>query len=255
MQCIAITRSVSRSIQRCELEHLPRQAIDFSLAKRQHRNYEETLGQLGLCLLRLPELPHLPDSVFVEDTALLFDELAVITRPGARSRRPETESMEQVLSHFRRLFYIQPPAVLDGGDVLLIGKSVYVGLSTRSNKAAIAQLQGIVAPFGYTVQGVPFSGCLHLKTAATLITDNTLLVNPDWVDPSLFPVDHITVDQSEPFAANALWLGKRVIYPSSCPKTLGKIENTAISIHTVDLSELAKAEGAVTCCSLIFRLE
>ncbi len=253
MQRLAITRQVSRSIEHCELEHLQRRFIDLGKAIEQHNRYEEILSEAGFCLLRLPELPHLPDSCFVEDTALVFDETAIITRPGALSRRPEIESITEVLSPYRRLCFIQAPATLDGGDVLSVGKRVYVGLSNRTNRDAVSQLHKILYPFGYTVSGVPFSGCLHLKTAVTLIADKKVLINPDWVDLSVFSCDHITVDKSEPCAANALFLDEFVLYPSAYPKTLKKLRDAGIRVSTVELSELAKAEGAVTCCSLIFQ--
>ncbi|MBD3386216.1 dimethylargininase [candidate division KSB1 bacterium] len=253
MQRLAITRMVSRSIEHCELLHLQRQSIDVKKAIEQHKHYEDILGEAGFCLLRLPELPQLPDSCFVEDTALVFNEIAIITRPGALSRRPEIESIKEVLSPYRRLFLIQAPATLDGGDVLSVGKQVYVGLSNRTNRHAVSQLQKMLNPFGYTVLSIPFGGCLHLKTAVTLISGNILLINPDWVNPAAFHFDHVTVDKSEPFAANALLLNEFVLYPSAYPKTLKKLRDAGIKVRTVDLSELAKAEGAVTCCSLIFQ--
>jgi dimethylargininase len=252
---LAITREVSRSIIRCELTHLARTPIDVERARQQHAQYEAALKQLGAAVLSLPEQPDLPDSVFVEDTALVFDEFAVILRPGAESRRPETDSIRRVLSPCRQLFEIESPARVDGGDLLRVGRHVYMGITTRSDTNAAEQLQEIVKPFGYDLSVVPVTGCLHLKSAVTQLADDTLLVNPSWVDKSLFgSVKFIEVDASEPYAANAVLLDGPIIYPTSFPKTQQRIEEAGIPLVTVDADELAKAEGAVTCCSLILRV-
>lgn len=249
---IAITRKVSPALAQCELTHLERQSIDLSLAVTQHHQYTHALTNLGCAVLHLPAEPTLPDSVFVEDTAIVLDELAIITRPGALSRRPETASIAQALAPYRRLAYIEAPGLVDGGDVLRLEKTLYVGLSTRSNQPAIAQMQHILAPFGYTVQGVAVDGCLHLKSAVTQVGPQTLLVNPRWVDVELFgDWQVIEIDPSEPYGANALWVQGAVIYPTSYPRTEQRLRAAGIPVVTVDASELIKAEGAVTCCSLL----
>lgn len=250
---IAVTREVSSSIGRCELSHIERAPIDVGLARRQHTAYEECLESLGCRVLHLSGEPNLPDSVFVEDTAVVLDELAVITRPGAESRRPETESVAKILKPFRELYFIEPPATLDGGDVLRIGKNIYVGISGRSTLEAVAQLRNLVEGLGYTVTGVEIDGCLHLKSAVTLAGPDTILVNPEWVDPGKFGnMNVIEVGPSEPFAANALLVNGAVVYPDAFPETAGQLEAVGIKVCRVDVSELAKAEGGVTCCSLIF---
>ncbi len=250
---IAITRQVSPAIQRCELTHLERQPIDLERAKAQHLQYEQALRSLGVKVITLPAEPDLPDSVFVEDTAIVMNELAVITIPGAASRRPEKISVAAALSPYRKLEYIQPPATLDGGDVLVIGKTIYVGLTGRSNLPGIDQLRSLLYRQGYTVVGVPVSGCLHLKSAATLVAPDTLLFNPHWVDARDIGGMHaIEIDPVEPAAANALLVGEGVIYPTAHPRTAEKLRQAGIRIVPVEADELAKAEGAVTCCSLIF---
>lgn len=250
---IAITREVSRSIINCELTHLARTPIDVTRARAQHAQYESALKHLGMAVLSLPEEPTLADSVFVEDTALVLDECAVILRPGAESRRPETESITKVLAPYRKLFHIEAPARVDGGDILCVGKQIYVGLSTRSDTNAIEQMQEFLEPFGYEVHAVTVTGCLHLKSAVTQVAEDTLLVNPAWVDKNNFNrMKFIEIDSSEPYAANAVLIGKTIIYPTSFPKTQKRLEDTGIKMVTVDADELAKAEGAVTCCSLIF---
>ncbi len=250
---IALTREVSPAMNQCELTHLERQPIDIALARKQHHAYEAALAALGCEVHQLPPDDALPDSVFVEDTALVFPELAVITRPGADSRKPECESVAAALKPYRELRFIQPPATLDGGDVLVLDKEVFVGQSERSNEAAIKQLQEILAPYGYRVRGAPVSGCLHLKSAVTRVGERTLLLNPAWTDASLFEgFEVIEVHPDEPYAANAVWLEEGVVYPAAFPKTLERLRAAGIRVETVDISELAKAEGAVTCCSLLF---
>ena len=249
---LAITREVSQAIVNCELTHLARMPINVDRARRQHAQYEAALKRLGVAVLSLPEQPELADSVFVEDTALVLDEFAVILRPGAESRRPETESIRHALTPYRALFQIEAPARVDGGDLLRLGKDIYMGMSTRSDMNAAEQLQEILKHFGYELHLVPVSGCLHLKSAVTQLRDDTLLVNPVWVDKSLFGgVKFLEIDASEPYAANAVLLGGPVIYPTAFPRTQKRIEDSGIEVWTVEADELAKAEGAVTCCSLI----
>ena len=249
---LAITREVSPAIERCELTHLARAPIDLSRARLQHRQYEQQLEQAGCRLIRLPVETELPDSVFVEDTAIVLDELAVITRPGAESRRAETASVADILKPYRRLYHIESPGTLDGGDVLRVAKSLYVGLSKRSNPEGIEQLRRLLAPFGYSVTAVELRDCLHLKSAVTQVTEDTLLINRQWVNASTFSaMQLIDVHGSEPFAANTLRVGGSVIYPEAFSKTRKRLESLGLKVRSVNASELAKAEGGVSCCSLI----
>jgi len=251
---IAITRDVSASLGGCELSFVPRTEIDVELAARQHHAYRQALESLGCRVLALPAQDAMPDAVFVEDVALVLDEVAIMTRPGAESRRVEGTSVADVLAEYRPLRAIEAPGTLDGGDVLRIGRSVYVGQSARSNTAAIEQLRELLSGYGYTVQAVPTRGCLHLKSAVTQVGDDTLLVQPAWVDPAVF-IDYklIEVDPTEEHAANALRIGAGVIHPACFPRTRQRLEAAGIAVTAVDLSELQKAEGATTCCSLVFR--
>jgi len=250
---IAVTRSVSPAMACCELTYLPRTQIDISLAREQHAAYERALGSLGCRLERLPEAPALADSVFVEDTAIVLDELAVVTRPGAPSRRAETDSVARLLGPYRRIAQIAAPATLDGGDVLRVDHTLYVGRSGRSNRDGIEQLAQRVAPFGYRVEAIPVHGCLHLKSAVTLVAPETVLVNPEYIAPESFRgFEWIEVDPAEPLGANALLLGGEVMYPASKPRTAERLRRRGVQVRVVDVSELEKAEGAVTCCSLIF---
>lgn len=250
---IAITRQVSPAIANCELTYLDRVEIDYPLACRQHEQYRQALAQSGCQVIDLPAQADLPDSVFVEDAALVLDEAAILTRPGASSRRPEVELIRPALAEYRPLHSIQAPGTLEGGDILQVGRTIYVGLSGRSSPAGIAQLTELVKPYGYTVQPVPLTGCLHLKSAVSRAGPDTLLINPNWVDPAWFAAFRLLeVDPAEPHAANALLLEGGVLYPSAFPLTRHRLEQSGIAVTLVDVSELQKAEGAVTCCSLVF---
>ena len=249
---IAITREVSSRFNECEITHIVRTPIDMKIARAEHHEYVQAFRQLGCQVIELPEETDLPDSVFVEDTAFILDEVAVITRPGADSRKPETESITRTLFPYRPLVHITEPATVDGGDVLVLGKNIYVGISTRSNDAAIRQMQELLNQYGYKVTGVRLHDCLHLKTAVTRVDEKTLLINPKWVDTIHFKnFNWIEVDPSEPYAANCLPVAGVIIYPTTFPKTQKRLEQKGYKITTVNVAELAKAEGAVTCCSLI----
>ena len=249
---LAITRDISPAIEQCELTHLERTSIDLSRARAQHEAYERVLRELGCDVQRLPSSDTMPDSVFIEDTAVVLDELAVITRPGAESRRGETAGVAHALRSYRPVAAILPPGTLDGGDVLRIGRRLLVGVGYRSNEAGIRQLRAIVSSEGYTVDAVPFSGCLHLKSAASLVADELVLINPAWVDASHFqPMRTIDIDPSEPFAANALRVGDAIVYPAEHVRTRTRLEAAGLKIYPVPADELAKAEGGVTCCSLL----
>ena len=250
---IAITRAVSRSINECELTHLERSPIDLERARLQHRAYEQALRSVGVQVQSLPEEPDLPDSVFVEDIAIVLAECVLLTRPGAISRRAETSSVAAALAPHRELFQILAPGTLDGGDVLVVDRTIYAGLSSRTNQAAIDQLRSFTKPFGYSVKEVHLSGCLHLKSSVTQVATETLLVNSSWVDKSNFPAYKIIeIHPSEPYAANALLVGGNVLYQPAYPRTGERLEAEGIHPLLVDASELGKAEGALTCCSLIF---
>jgi dimethylargininase len=249
---IAVTRQVSSAMMRCELTHLRRSVIDVALAREQHHAYEQALRTLGCEVESLPEEPELADSVFVEDTAIVLDDMAVITRPGAPSRRAETAAIAAALGKYRQLIRIEPPGTLDGGDVLRIARTLYVGASSRSNASGIEQLATLLLPFGYRVLRVPMHGCLHLKSAVTQVGNDQLLINSRHVGREPFQgMRFIEVDESEPAGANALRIGEHVVYPASHPRTAEALRRHGIRVHTVEMSETEKAEGGVTCCSLL----
>lgn len=250
---LALTREVSPAFANCELTHLPRVAIDVGKAVAQHAAYERALESVGCTIQRIGAGPGMPDSVFIEDAAVVFDEIAIVTRPGAASRRAETPAVEEALGHHRPLTRIEPPGTMDGGDVMVVGRSVFVGCSSRTNMAAIEQMRGMVAPLGYSLQPVSVRGCLHLKSAVTALDDNTLLINPASARAEEFGgFSLVAVDPRERSAANIVRVKDRLVYSGAYPRTLEHIVRHGFSVTTVDVGEIAKAEGAVTCCSLIF---
>lgn len=250
---IAITRDVSPSLAGCELSFVPRAAIDIERATAQHHAYRDALTALGCRVIALSAQPAMPDAVFVEDVAIVLDQIAIVTRPGAASRRAEGASVAEALMHYRPLRAIEAPGTLDGGDVLRVGRTLYVGEAARSNEAGIVQLRALLADFGYGVEAVPTHGCLHLKSAVTQVADDTLLVQPAWVDVGVFAGFRlIEVDPEEEHAANALRIGNGLIHPDCFPRTRQRLQAAGITVMPVDISELQKAEGAVTCCSLVF---
>jgi dimethylargininase len=252
----AITRAVSPAIVNCELSFIPRQPIDLNIARAQHQAYEQLLGTLGARVLSLPAEPDLPDSMFVEDPAIVLDELAVIFPLGTASRRPEAASLARAISKFRNLEHVTLPGTLEGGDILRIGNRLFVGVTQRSNAEGIRQLAAILAPHHYEVIAVPVSGCLHLKSAVTCLGRETLLANRAWFDTTPFAgCDWIDVDPAEPHAANALPLASTVLFPASFPRTRARIEAAGFGVTPLDISELQKAESGLTCSSLIFRTE
>lgn len=255
---VALTREVSAGLAQCELTHLARRPIDVARARDQHARYEAALAKLGARVQRLPGAPDMPDCVFIEDTALVLDELAIILRPGAAARRSEVPAVAQALQACRPLVWMQPPGLMDGGDVLRIGKRLFVGRSSRTNDEGIRQLRTALEPLGYTVDALDVRGCLHLKSAATEVArggeqGGVLLINPGWITPGVFGnVEVVEVDGREAYAANALRIGESVVYPEHFPWTAERLERRGIPLERVPCDELAKAEGAVTCCSLLF---
>jgi dimethylargininase len=252
---IAITRDVSPSIAQCELTHVERSPIDLERAQAQHRAYQRTLAALGCRVLSLEAEPEMPDAVFVEDVAVVLDEMAIMTRPGAASRRDEGQAVAQLLQRYRPLHGIHAPGTLDGGDVLRVGRNLFVGESSRSSASGIQQLGRIAGEAGYQVRGVPIRDCLHLKSAVTAPREDTLLVQPRWVDPGAFEgLRIIEVDPDEEHAANVLRIGDTLVMPDSFPRTRRRLEDAGFAVVAVDVSELQKAEGATTCCSVVFEL-
>jgi dimethylargininase len=250
----AITRAVSPRMNDCELSYIDRVEIDIEKARLQHGAYEDCLRAMGVEVIALPAEPDMPDSVFVEDPALVLDEIAVITRPGAASRRAESETLAAALAQFRPLERIEAPGTLEGGDVMRAGKTLYVGASARSNAEGIAQLAEILRPFDYAVKSVEVRGCLHLKSGCTYLGAGVVLANRHWIDAAAledFTIVDIAAD--EPWAANVLALDGALLAPAGFPGTAGIVESLGWKVRVVEISELRKAEAGVTCSSLIFK--
>jgi dimethylargininase len=249
----ALTRQVSSTFGACELTFLERQSIDIAKAMEQHRAYEACLKELGAQVISMPADESYPDGVFVEDPAIVLDEIAIITRPGAASRRGETESIAQALAPFRELRYIREPATLEGGDVIRVGKTLFVGLSGRTSREGIAQLAALLMVFDYSVVPVEVRGCLHLKSGACWAGGNVILANRNWIDASAFhDFKIIDVPEDEPAAADVLPVAGKLIMPSNFPHTAKILEDSGIEVFPIDVSELQKAESGVTCMSLLF---
>ena len=248
----AITRKISPNLASCQLEYLQREPIDVARASVQHRNYEAALGRLGARVVSLPTEPDLPDCVFVEDPALVLDEIAILTRMGVESRRAEVDSLAAALARFRPVVRLREPATLEGGDVVRMGKTLYVGLSRRTNAEGARQLAEVAEPHGYRVLPVPVTGCLHLKSACCAVSHDTVLANRALFDASALQCQVMDVPAEEPGAADVLRIGGALLIPASFPRTARLLEKTGFAVQSLDVSELQKAEAGVTCMSLVF---
>jgi dimethylargininase len=249
----AITRTPSLALARCALTYLERQRIDVPRALEQHAAYIHALQRCGVSVLVLPPAEDLPDAVFVEDTAVVVDECAVISRPGIESRRAEVDAVATAVAEYRPIIRIAAPGTLEGGDVLQVGRTFFVGQTRRTNAEGTRQLAAAFESHGYDVVPATPTGCLHLKSAATWIGRETVLVNPAWIDAALFDRwQCVPIAPEEPFAANALLVGDIVHVAASAPLTRRKLDALGFSTESLDTSEFEKAEAALTCLSLLF---
>lgn len=249
---IALVHSPSPNLQACERTFVPDATIDYQAALGQHAAYCQTLSQLGCEVQKVEVNSSLPDGVFIEDTAVVLDEVAVLGSMGTPSRAAEPDQIEPVLYEFREVQRVRPPARLEGGDVLRIGRTLLVGQSRRTNQAGIEALGEIVRRYGYEVLPVPVRHALHLKTACTALPDGRLLINPAWVaEGALAGFRRLRVAESEPWAANVVLVGGAVLMSAAAPRTADSIRRLDFAVVTVDISEFAKAEGGVTCLALL----
>jgi dimethylargininase len=250
----ALTNSPTPSLERGERSYVGRDPIDMTVARAQHAAYCNVLRECGADVTTLNVNRDHPDAVFIEDTAVVFDELAVMMRPGAASRADEPREVEPYLATYRRLARIESPGTIDGGDVVVNGRHVYVGASARSNTDGVAQLATHLAPFGYAVSHIGLRDCLHLKSACCALPDGRLLIHPGWVDTdALSHCELVAIPAEEPFGADFATAGNTVIVSESNPRTAALISNLGFGVRTTPLSEFEKAEGGVSCLSLIFR--
>ncbi|UCE17686.1 MAG: dimethylargininase [Gemmatimonadota bacterium] len=250
---IALTHIVSPNISQCEVTYRNREPIDYDRAVKQHEAYCQLLRDCGLDVIELSVNRDYPDSTFLEDTAVVVDEIAIMANLGVASRRGEVNGVEQELAKYRKIRRIEPPATLDGGDVLKIGRDIFVGLSPRTNEAGIQSLKRFLAPFGYKIIPVILKDCLHLKSACTTLDKKALLVNASWLDLepfSNFRIIQVPEDESE--AANALRVNDTIFMHSGFSKTVQIARAEGFAVKTTDISELLKAEAGMTCSSIIF---
>jgi len=250
---IALTREPGAAFAReCALAFVERQPIDLAGARRQHRDYRAALTDAGAAVEGLLEQPELPDAAFVEDAAVVLDEVAIIARPALAARRAETATVAGALADHRLLAHVEAPATLEGGDVLVVRRRIFVGLSTRTNREGYDQLAAIGGRHGYRVDAIAVRSCLHLKTVVTALDDETVVINPRWIDSTVFAdYRRIETPEDEPFAANTLSVGGVVHLSNRWPRTAALIQSAGFHTRALDISEFEKAEGGVTCLSLI----
>lgn len=249
---LALTHLPSPKMQACQRTFVAHEVIDYAQALSQHAAYCDVLRACRAKVVTLDVNAEHPDGTFIEDTAIVLDEVAVLTSMGTPARREEPRGIEPVLREHREVTRIEPPAKIEGGDVLRVGRRLLVGQSARTNGAGITMLAGLVEPYGYTVQAIPVQKCLHLKTGCTALPDSRLLVNPAWIDrTSLADFDIVEVPSAEPWGANVCVVNSSVLLAAEHVRTAELIDSLGFNVQPVELSEFAKAEGGVTCLSLL----
>lgn len=249
----AITRAVSRNITRCELTFRQRESLDYEKAVRQHASYCALLSRCGAEVLNLEAQDETPDCCFVADTAVVLQEVAIIASPGASSRRGEVRAVEEILSMHREVARLKSPATLDGGDIVVLGKRIFVGRSKRTNSQGIESLTRIACSFGYSVTPVTVMGSLHLTTACSALDEGTMLLNPRWIDATPFARYWVlNVPDDEPWAASIMRVGTTVCVEADAPRTLELVSRHCREVEVLDISEFRKAEGSLPCLSILF---
>ncbi|MDH5438284.1 MAG: arginine deiminase family protein [Candidatus Bathyarchaeota archaeon] len=247
----AIVRPVPASYNRCVRTNVER--INVALAKRQHAEYCKTLQKLGLELIWIEGDDTLPDSCFVEDTAVIFDEKAVICNMSIRSRASEVVEVAKVLEELKETYYIKPPAIIDGGDVLKIENRVFVGLFQRTNLEAIRQLRNILENSNFEIFPVKVHYLLHLKSACTYLGNDYVIVSKGHFDIDVLgDVRKIVVPRGEEYAADCLALKETVLMAKGYPQTKKLIEKEGFFVKELEISEFHKGEGALTCLSIMW---
>ena len=249
---IALTREPSASLAHGERTFRAREPIDLAVAARQHEEYRRVLSECGARVTALPAIDDLPDAVFIEDVALVLDEVAILFHMGVTSRREEPARTAAEIARWREVVTLPEGSRAEGGDVVRLGRTLYVGRTGRTDDRGIAALGAVATSRGYRVVPVEVQGCLHLKSACTALDDDSLLVNPAWVDVAAFEARTIAVDPGEPDAANTVRIGSSVLLQAGCPRTLERVVAAGFAARVVDVGELAKAEGSLTCLSLLF---
>jgi dimethylargininase len=251
---LALTHAPSPRIQDGQRTHIAREAINYEVAVQQHEAYCDLLRRCGVQVRTLTVNGDLPDAVFIEDTAIVLDEVAVLASMGAATRSAEPAGIEPELRNYRTVRRVTPPATIEGGDVLVVGRTLLVGISVRTNRSGLDGLHAIIRPYGYDVVAVDMRHCLHLKTACTALPDGSLIVNPAWLDTrTLRGFELVPVPAEEPWAANTLPLSAGVCMAAAHVMTAEMLRGRGLAVETVDLSEFARAEGGITCLSVLLR--
>lgn len=250
---VALVRRPASNLEQGQLTHLDRVPVDVALAQRQWDGYRRALENEGWRTVEVAAEPGLPDSVFIEDALVMFDDVAVLTRLGAPSRRAESAGAEATVRGLGiRVVALEPPATLDGGDVLKVGTTVYVGQGTRTNQEGVRQLAAIIEPMGYTVVPVPVTRALHLKSAVTALPDGTVIGHESLVDdPSLFP-RFSAVPEIEGTAVVILD-DDTLLMSAAAPRSAALAEGLGYRVVTTEITEFEKLEGCVTCLSVRIR--
>jgi dimethylargininase len=248
-----VTQRVSQALEKCELTFVESSPINIEKAGKEHTDYCKMLEGCGAQVITLEDNEESPDSVFVEDPIIVFDEIAVMTSMGVESRRREGAALATFFKRYRQLEQITLPAKIEGGDVLRIGRTIYVGESPRTDSTGVEALASIMSRFGYETIPVPVSGCLHLKTGCTALDEQTVIINPDWVDPQPFePFTKLTTLSEEPFGTNVLPVNGTICMNEAFPATIEMVRSHGYRVTSTDISEFVKAEAGLTCMSVPF---
>ncbi|CCQ90571.1 putative N(G),N(G)-dimethylarginine dimethylaminohydrolase [Nitrospina gracilis 3/211] len=245
----ALVRPPAATFLQALSRHKKQVPIDFPLSLRQHRFYVETLVSLGVKVDVLEPLDAFPDSTFIEDNAIILDDMALLTSMSATSRRGETLQLKAAMERHYKVEILEPPVFVDGGDVLQVGSKIFVGQSTRTNSLAV---EAIAKFTRRPVVPIAVNGALHLKSAVSCLTGELLLIDPEKLDPAPFE-DHswIEVAHGESNAANCLTINGTVLMPSGYPETRALVEKRGLEVRAMPVSEFEKADGGLTCLSIL----
>ena len=249
----AVTRKPCKNFARGLTTAVGSEPADYGLMVKQHAAYLEALTTAGLEVIVLDPLPDFPDAHFVEDTAVVTPDVAVITNPGAAARRGEAESIAPILAKFRKIERIQPPGTVDGGDVLQVGNHFFIGLSERTNKQGAEQLGRILQSHGNTWTVVAVGAGLHFKSSVNYVGRNTLLITTAFAhNKRLQGYDKIVTERDEEYAANTLLVNEHLLMPAGFPHTRRQLEPLGFKIIELEISEVRKMDGGLTCMSIRF---
>jgi len=226
---------------------------DYELIIQQHNAYVETLQNLGLEVIVLEPLPDYPDAYFVEDTAVVTTDVAIITNPGAETRKSEVNSIEPILAKYRKTARIEASGTVDGGDVLMADRHFFIGLSQRTNKEGARQLGQILSSYGHSYTCIKVSAGLHLKSSINYIGKNSLIITEDYASkPEFKSYEKIVPDKSEEYVANSLLINENLMLPKGFPLIKKVLIDRGFSIIELNVSEIRKMDGGLTCLSLRF---